>query len=442
MKGKLFKDFLDKLKEFDIFELGNSAVIYYFLMFAAIPIVAFLHIPSGSVKALLNGDGGILLPSATAFFYLTLGLIAFILGYKLFAQVKFFKKIPNIFKKSWNFRRVPLVFGVLFATSLAVKAIWVFGGGYSHLSPSLSFITSPFYSLLGELSWLGPIALAIAFIYYFRLLVKGNQRYKIWQFIAWATFFWEFFYGFFSAGRFRAVVPIFIYLIVRHYMVGRDYRRLVAVIIFVALLIFPIGSLLRSSETRITLLDTAGLSEGRINPLNIISFAVDSSLGRISHNKVVEKVFTKTEEFRYGETFKSFFISLGPPRFIWKNKPLSINASGNEFGRAYGILTPDDYKTSVSPTIVGDWYINFGVPGIIFGMFLMGALFRAIFDYLIRELSVSFSGVMIYSIFWISIIRAMETWIAPTYAGLVKLFVLFLVIHFFLTKRAFIRKFV
>ena len=85
--------------------------------------------------------------------------------------------------------------------------------------------------------------------------------------------------------------------------------------------------------------------------------------------------------------------------------------------------------------MVGDWYMNFGLAGIILGMFFMGMLFRLIYEYLIKRTGISFSGVMIYSILWLNIIKGMEDWIAPVYAGLVKIFILLLIIHYFLIKR-------
>ncbi len=172
----------------------------------------------------------------------------------------------------------------------------------------------------------------------------------------------------------------------------------------------------------------------KIELKNIEQFAFDSSLGRLNQSKSIFKVFEKTDKFLYGKSLLNFFISLGPPRFIWKDKPV-INASGNEFGRTYGIIDPDNFQTSVAPTIVGDLYMNFSVWGIIFGMLFFGWLFRIIFDLLIKESNVSLSGVIIYSVFWIQIIKGTEDWIAPVWAGLVKLLVILLIIHFFLATK-------
>ena len=168
----------------------------------------------------------------------------------------------------------------------------------------------------------------------------------------------------------------------------------------------------------------------------IQKFVFDSSIGRIDQSRVLSAVFEKTEKFLHGETFLELLTSFGPPRFIWKNKLFSINILGNKYGRQIGILGPNDFQTSINPTMIGDWYMNFGIVGIIFGMFLMGMIFRFIYNYLILETNNSLSGVMIYSVFWIQIIRGMENYIAPVYAGLMKMFVVLILIHVFLTWKA------
>jgi hypothetical protein len=53
---------------------------------------------------------------------------------------------------------------------------------------------------------------------------------------------------------------------------------------------------------------------------------------------------------------------------------------GNEFGRAYGILDPADRITSVAIGQVSDFYLNFGVIGLIAGMPILGGLYRLIND--------------------------------------------------------------
>ena len=164
---------------------------------------------------------------------------------------------------------------------------------------------------------------------------------------------------------------------------------------------------------------------------NTGNFAFNSIFSRIDQLAVFSRIIEMDEPLLYGKSLLNFFISLGPPRFIWANKP--VISGGNDFGHRSGLLAPD-VKSTVGVTMVGDWYMNFGFSGIIFGMLFMGILFRLIYEYLIKRTRTSLSGVMIYSILWLNIIKGMEDWIAPVYAGLVKIFALLLIVHYFLVK--------
>ncbi len=425
------KNLKEKIKNFDYFELGNSFLLYYFLLFGGLPLINFLRLrlPSKYIDYFI--DQNISLINGRVFIYLFLAILFFVLGYRLnlFSRLSSRTGLINIFKKEWKPQNISWVFGVVFVLGFFIKAIRIFGGGYFHLRKSQVFVSSSFYSLIGLLDWLAPTALAIAFAYYFYLL-KTNKSYKIWQIVAWLTFGFEFIYGFFSGSKLYSIIPIIIYLIVRHYVYERSFKRVLIAGLLVFFILIPTLNFYNNP----LIFFHSYTADNKIELKNIEQFAFDSSLGRLNQSKSIFKVFEKTDKFLYGKSLLNFFISLGPPRFIWKDKPV-INASGNEFGRTYGIIDPDNFQTSVAPTIVGDLYMNFSVWGIIFGMLFFGWLFRIIFDLLIKESNVSLSGVIIYSVFWIQIIKGTEDWIAPVWAGLVKLLVILLIIHFFLATK-------
>jgi hypothetical protein len=61
------------------------------------------------------------------------------------------------------------------------------------------------------------------------------------------------------------------------------------------------------------------------------------------------------------------------PRFVWQSKP--EHRVGNEFGHRYGYVDTGDLATSWNlPTLV-EFYVNFGDLAVLFGMFLVGALY-------------------------------------------------------------------
>ncbi len=452
--GKIKK----KIENFDIFALGNSVFLYLILIFSLLPIAVFLRLPSETIKYIINQKVAFF--GWEVFFYLILAVFSLIGGYYLFAFKKISQKFSFGFQKEWQFKNVGVVFLIIFIFGWLIKLIRILNGGYSHLNKNIVFTNSVFYSLVGLLDWLSPIALAIAFIYYFHLLKIGNFHYKTWQWIAWGSFVLEFVYGFFSGSRFSVFVPVVTYLISKHYLINKSYKRVIRFAILATFILMPFLNFYRTPQNLYNYVVNIPIEEApkvfgivirpefKTKPLpishqeyvsviksdGILKFIVESVVSRLGQSAVVAAVFEKTDKFLNGKNLLGFFISLGPPRFIWNDKPI-INGYGNEFARAYGLIASDDYKTSVGPTIVGDWYMNFGFPGIIFGMLFMGILFRLIYEYLIKRAEISLSGLMIYSIIWIQVIKGTEDWIAPVYAGLVKIFIILLIIHFFLIKK-------
>jgi len=436
---RLLTKILNKLNisNFDVFSLGNSAIVYYFIIFYLMPILALLGV---SIKFVPTSSA---IPYK-ALGYATIGLIFFIIGYFNKLPVLISKKLPNSFKRKWDFRRVWWVFGVTLVLGLILKAFRILGGGYQILNIKKSFTQAPFYNLIGTFDWLFYIALAIAFIAYFYFKKTGDRRYKIWRYFAWGTFLLGLFYALPSCSRMSAIVPVIIYLIIRWYIWERNLWHILMVMAMAVVFLFPFGNACRHPKALISYQITSErnqvVSESPASlVLNSGKFAADSFLSRINQSMILSAIINH-QLFEYGSSFKEIALVFSPPRFIWKNKPMSANADGNEFGHRIGVLASDDRITGVGPTIVGDWYMNFGLAGIVLGMLLMGMLFRVIYEYLIKRTEVSLSGVMIYSIVWIQIIKGMEDWIAPVYVGLIRIFVILLVIHFLISKKLFLKK--
>lgn len=63
------------------------------------------------------------------------------------------------------------------------------------------------------------------------------------------------------------------------------------------------------------------------------------------------------------------------PRALWPEKP--ENRLGQDFGHRYAILDADDRTTSINFPFLVEFYANFGVAGLAFGMGALGLLFGA-----------------------------------------------------------------
>lgn len=79
-------------------------------------------------------------------------------------------------------------------------------------------------------------------------------------------------------------------------------------------------------------------------------------------------------DYRYGATLALAPIGVLIPRFVWQDKPnISI---GREFGETFRLTNAMDRETYIAPSMVGEFYWNFSVPGVVVGMWLLGMGYR------------------------------------------------------------------
>ena len=100
---------------------------------------------------------------------------------------------------------------------------------------------------------------------------------------------------------------------------------------------------------------------------------------RLLHsNKSLQIVITKTPsnvDFFNGRSYQTIIYKI-IPRFLWKNKP--TEEWGNFWGKRYNILAPNDFHTSWNLPIMNEFYANFGLKGLVVGMFIFGLLIKAL----------------------------------------------------------------
>ncbi|KKK92401.1 hypothetical protein LCGC14_2703290, partial [marine sediment metagenome] len=295
---------LKKLREraynFDLFALGNSAVLYYMLIFYLAPLLILLGISPESTVADYQMN-------YRALFYITIGLIFLILGYRSRLPATVVKKFPSFLKRGWDFSKVPWVFAFVFGVGLIIKYIKVVSGVYFHLNQNPTFVSSPFYSVVGFLGWFGSLALIIAFVSYFYLQRIGDKRYIYWRWIAYGVFIFEIFYALPSCSKLSVIVPIALYLIVRWYLVKREYWRVILSAFVVILLLFPFADFCRTEGGLQGYLVSAG---NEFNATDIGDIE-GNFLGRINQYHIFSKILENPQPFLYGKSLLSFFVSLG-----------------------------------------------------------------------------------------------------------------------------------
>jgi hypothetical protein len=66
------------------------------------------------------------------------------------------------------------------------------------------------------------------------------------------------------------------------------------------------------------------------------------------------------------------------PRFIMPDKPEEV--SGGWFGHRYGLISPENTRTSINLPQIVELYGNFGFIGVIVGMFIFGLIYRLLLE--------------------------------------------------------------
>lgn len=107
--------------------------------------------------------------------------------------------------------------------------------------------------------------------------------------------------------------------------------------------------------------------------------AYASTLERVSHLVTLTDVVEQTPSvvpYWGGETYLSLMTSL-IPRVVWPDKP--TKELGQTFGHRYGRLHPEDTITSDNLPQLVEMYANFGLWGVLIGMFLTGLIYRYLY---------------------------------------------------------------
>ena len=130
--------------------------------------------------------------------------------------------------------------------------------------------------------------------------------------------------------------------------------------------------------------------------------------------------------YQYGRTYSYFVVSL-IPRALWANKP---SAQGGDyfFAAAYGFLSTDDagVKTFVAMPQIAETFINFGTPGIIIIMMLIG-LFYGSLDHMLGHSKAGEGGSAIYVALMIGLL-SIDSGAAGVFCGAAQNFLLYYVI--------------
>lgn len=204
--------------------------------------------------------------------------------------------------------------------------------------------------------------------------------------------------GISSGWLYQATLPLLIYCFGRLSRGGYISRKLIISLV-VAVLFFQVGKNAFREKFWAGKIGGVAISSVAEIPSQISYWITESvqKIGTESEQKSIGKIAQKTmKRFDHLEWF-SFVVSQTPdripylegysyndlykyliPRFLWSGKPINLEKA-NFIALRYGWIYPWQVgRTAVTPGLMDEAYINFGIIGVIFVMMIIGAFFRVL----------------------------------------------------------------
>jgi len=380
----------------------------------------------------------------TALVYMIIGFSTFLIGYYSRISKHIVQLIPKpLFLESQNISvsKVMLVF--LFGCVFRVISLELGYGFFRTLHSDLLKVTGSLnYYLLafGDFALYGTFL--IAAIHYMNLSRSKSLKALLWCLLIPL----DIFYGLVFVGKKQLIVPLLVVIMAINYFKRKiGIKKLAIVFIIIVFIIFPVINFYRASFSRIGLKNPESFSAVGYNLEKIYSnlsampfsdYMVLSIFYLCNRNTAIDNVaaaikFTpQVRDFQYGKYWALIPALAFVPRAIWKNKP-DINYSvgfgedylGHTSGVAWGTTNP------------GDFYMNFGVLGIFFGMFVLGVLFKILYRYFVDVEEPKPLKIFIYAFLMFQMINGFEGNIVAIYSAVLKTLLFIVLIALFVKGR-------
>lgn len=350
------KDILDirienKLENAD--QLLITYIIYMFLSVAAL----YLGVNFPSRKAKLTKKISLFTLESEAR-YLLAATIIFSVG--LFSYISFIQSIGGF---------------AFWFNNIANRASFTTGNGYSTLF--INFIPLGVYFFIGSFVFkktvFKKVILLFLIIFTFLILTTLGGRKSSIEFVIFCIIIWNYKIGTIKKVKRKIIFisPLFIF-----YMIA-----------------VPI---LRTNQNLLSYINDLGsfVKDVFSNVTSIIT-----EISYVGHYLFIMEHF-KENNFWLGKTFTDLFFVV-VPRSIYPDKPpvddgvyikSLVEGMSVEPNTPYRLL----YQSSLPPETFGNMYLNFGVLGIIIGMFLLGLIYKKAYDYML-ETNHSLFSILIYA---------------------------------------------
>ncbi len=358
---------------------------FYLLYFFVFPLV------TGNIEKI----------SYVSLYIATGGILAFLLGSLMMGSLGK-KHIYKFGLLDWKHREKTVF--VFFLIGLLAK-IWSYFFGYFGLVSSEDASAGGFAGIISALSFFLTIANVIAWNTYFR---TGNMI-----FIATFSTLTMVFVGLVSNSKASILLP-FLYIALSSWAVrGKVPLKMIGSgVLFYSFIVLPYTTATRLYTS------LAGYEVGKLEQLQFalyyftslqwvdnltaVFLVRDAALSTLDRglltyfDSIIEKT-GDTINYLNGETILQG-IGTMIPRFLYPDK--SNMDISHWTALRYGEIASNDTATNVAPTYMGEFYMNFGIFGVLFGMFFVGILAVMVDRYLIGQKKSWTLPILMYMVIW------------------------------------------
>lgn len=274
---------------------------------------------------------------------------------------------------------------------------------------SIGLLARLFLVMRGQATFLLAPSQSLTYLHIFQVFenfcIYGYALYTIWlltmpykrgRLVIWLLMlFIEIAFGLFSGWKGFIIPLIAIPLLLYHYLRRRLFIRQIlrwAVIVVVILIfvIFPLINNYRSAFHEMAgytsvhrALSAWSRALSSFQESQLVSTASNSIRSLMNRFVGLDSfsIIIANPKYQRGRTLTLFFIAF-IPRFLWSEKP--VLDVGRKFAVEYW-NQPVNVQNSRAPTAIGELYWNFGLIGVLIGMFILGVIYRTAYLYFIKS---------------------------------------------------------
>jgi len=178
-----------------------------------------------------------------------------------------------------------------------------------------------------------------------------------------------------------------------------------------------LGALIATGEQGLTVMQT-------LEPQDLFMLAAQRLASIMVFATLVEQTPQNIPYWEGSTYYPLLFVAI--PRLVDPEKPSDL--PGNVFGHQYGLLSVDNYVTSINVAQLLELYGNFGPLGVVLGSILIGMIYRTINDLFVQK--GSGLGALVGGVYLFTHLLDIENAASSVFGGLLFEFITVLIFHF------------